>query len=303
MFDTLLYEIENGRARITLNRPEKLNAMSLKMQAELAEALWDADARTDVHCAIIKGAGRAFTAGYDLAGGDGVPVSRLQAENPDAPYRGQRSVDDDIWQLERAQRYRMAAFDMHKPVIAQVHGHCKAGGTDLALLCDIVIVADNAEIGFPAGRDLGALPNQFWLHNLGPQWTKRLLLTGDTISGQQAAEIGFALKSVPVEHLEHEVEGLADRFALIDPDILAANKRAVNMGLELMGARTLQRYAVENDARGHQAKSARAFVKHAGEVGLKQAIHDRDAPFGDGKIRVHGPEFRDEHGRLIDPED
>ena len=130
--------------------------------------------------------------------------------------------------------------------------------------------------------------------------TKRLLLTGDTISGSQAAEIGFALKAVPADLLDAEVEGLADRFALIDPDILAANKRAVNMGLELMGARTLQRYAVENDARGHQAASARAFVKHAGEVGLKQALRDRDAPFGDGRIRIHGPERRDADGRLID---
>jgi enoyl-CoA hydratase len=303
MFDTILYEIENGRARITLNRPDKLNAMNLKMQAELSEALWDADARKDVHCAIIKGAGRSFTAGYDLAGGDSVPVSRLQAENPDAPYRGYRSVDDDIWQLERAQRYRMTAFDMHKPVIAQVHGHCKAGGTDLALLCDIVIVADDAEIGFPAGRDLGALPNQFWLHNLGPQWTKRLLLTGDSISGSQAAEIGFALKAVPADLLDAEVEGLADRFALIDPDILAANKRAVNMGLELMGARTLQRYAVENDARGHLAASAKAFVKRAGDVGLKQALQERDAPFGDGRVNLHGPEQRDADGNLLNPDE
>lgn len=303
MFDTILYEIASGRARITLNRPEKLNAMSLKMQAELSEALWDADARKDVHCAIIKGAGRAFTAGYDLAGGEGVPISRMQAENPDAPYRGHRSVDDDIWQLERAQRYRMTAFDMHKPVIAQVHGHCKAGGTDLALLCDIVIVSNEAEIGFPAGRDLGALPNQLWLHNLGPQWTKRLLLTGDSISGAQAAEIGFALKSVPADLLEAEVEALADRFALIDPDILAANKRSVNMGLELMGARTLQRYAAENDARGHQAASARNFVKRAGEVGLKQALKDRDAPFGDGRLNLRQPDIRDEDDNLISDDD
>ncbi|MEM6652628.1 MAG: crotonase/enoyl-CoA hydratase family protein [Pseudomonadota bacterium] len=300
MFETILYQIENGRARITLNRPEKLNAVSLKMQAELSEALWDADARTDVHCAIIKGAGRAFTAGYDLASQENIPISRLQAMNPEAPYRGYSSVDDDIWQLERAQRYRMAAFDMHKPVIAQVHGHCMAGGTDLALLCDIVIVAEDAEIGFPAGRDLGALPNQFWLHNLGPQWSKRLLLTGDSISGAQAAEIGFALKSVPADLLEAEVEGLADRFALIDPDILAANKRAVNMGLELMGARTLQRYAAENDARGHQAASAKAFVKHARNVGLKQALQDRDTPFGDGRVRLRDPELRDENGNLVD---
>ena len=224
----------------------------------------------------------------------------VQAADPDAPYRGARSIDDDIWQLERAQRYRMAAFDMHKPVIAQVHGHCKAGGTDLALLCDMVIIAEDAEVGFPAGRDLGSLPNQLWLHNVGPQWTKRLLLTGDSVTGSEAAQIGFAMKAVPAEALEAEVEGLADRLTLVDPDILAANKRVVNMGMELMGARTLQRYATENDARGHQAASARAFVKRAGEAGLKQALKDRDAPFGDGRARVNGPERRDGQGRLTE---
>jgi enoyl-CoA hydratase len=224
----------------------------------------------------------------------------MQAADPDAPYRGARSIDDDIWQLERAQRYRMAAFDMHKPVIAQVHGHCKAGGTDLALLCDMVIIAEDAEVGFPAGRDLGSLPNQLWLHNVGPQWTKRLLLTGDSVTGSEAAQIGFAMKAVPAEALEAEVEGLADRLALVDPDILAANKRVVNMGMELMGARTLQRYATENDARGHQAASARAFVKRAGEAGLRQALKDRDAPFGDGRARVNGPERRDGQGRLTE---
>ena len=298
-FKSIIYETTDGRARITLNRPNKLNALSLQMQAEISEALWEADNDRDVHAVILRGAGRAFSAGYDLSGADGyVPVSRISRD--DGKYRGSRSVDDDIWQLERAQRYRMAIFDMHKPVIAQVHGPCIAGGTDLAMLCDIVIVADDAKIGFPAGRDLGALPNQMWLYSVGPQWTKRLVLTGDTITGKEAAQIGFAMKSVPADLLEAEVEGLATRMSHIDPDILAANKRAVNLGLELMGARTLQRLAAENDARGHQAASARAFVKRAGEAGLKTALQERDAPFGDGRACVNGPEIRDENGFLIE---
>jgi len=298
-FETILYEASGGVARITLNRPDKLNPLSLKMQAEISEALWHADNDRAVHCVIIRGAGRAFSAGYDLSGADGdVPVSRLEDE--DGKYRGGRSIDDDIWQLERQQRYRMAAFDMHKPVIAQVHGHCMAGGTDLALLCDFVIVADDAIIGFPAGRDLGALPSQMWLYNVGPQWTKRLMLTGDSITGAEAAQIGFAMKAVPVDLLEAECEGLAARMALIDADILAANKRAVNLGMELMGARTLQRLAVENDVRGHNAASAKRFVKRAGEVGLKTALRERDAPFGDGRARVNGPEIRDADGKLVE---
>ena len=142
-FDSIDYEVADGRARITLNRPEKLNALSLKLQSELNEALWEADNDTGVHCVILRGAGRAFSAGYDLTGADGnVPVSRVQSA--DNHYRGGRSIDDDAWQLERAQRYRMALFDMHKPSIAQVHGYCLAGGTDVALLCDMIICADDA---------------------------------------------------------------------------------------------------------------------------------------------------------------
>lgn len=298
MFDEIIYEVENGRARITLNRPDKLNALTLKMQAEMSEALWQADNDRAVHCVIIKGAGRGFSAGYDLSGSDSVRVSRLDAET--ANKRGGRSVDDDIWQLERAQRYRMAIFDIHKPVIAQVHGPCVAGGTDIALLCDMVIIADDAMVSFPAGRNLGALPNQMWLYNVGPQWTKRLMLTGDSITGTEAAQLGFAMKSVPADRLEAEVEGLADRMAHIDADILAANKRAVNLGMELMGARTMQRLAVENDVRGHQAASAHAFVKRVGEAGLRDALRERDAPFGDGRARVNGPETRDTDGNLIE---
>ncbi len=296
-FETLIYEIERGRARITLNRPEKRNALSYQLQSELYEALWEADNDTEVHAVILRGAGKSFCAGYDLAPspGSGPPPGEA-----DRKYRGYRGFEDDTWQLERQQRLRMAIFDMHKPVVAQVHGHCLAGGTDIALLCDMVIAADDAVFGFPPARDLGALPNNMWLYNVGPQWAKRLTLTGDTITGTEAAQINLVLKAVPPEYLEAEVEGLVDRMAKIDVELLSANKRIVNMGLELMGARTLQRIACENDARGHQTPSARGFTKLAVEKGLKEAIRERDAKFGDGRARVVGPEIRDERGFLID---
>lgn len=127
-----------------------------------------------------------------------------------------------------------------------------------------------------------------------------MTLTGDTITGAEAAQIGLVLKAVPPEHLEAEVEGLVDRMAKIDIELLSANKRIVNLGLELMGARTLQRLACENDARGHQTPSARGFTQLAVEKGLKEAIRARDAKFGDGRARVQGPEIRDERGFLID---
>lgn len=299
-FERITYEKARGRVRITLNRPDKLNALSLRLMTELSEALWEADNDTDVHCVILKGAGRAFSAGYDLSGTDnGVPASRIEDRQANR-YRGGASLDDDAWQLERAQRLRMALFDMHKPSIAQVHGFCLAGGTDVALLCDMIIAADNAVFAFPAGRDLGALPNNMWLYNIGPQWAKRLTMTGDSITGAEAQQLGLVLKAVPLEDLESEVEQLADRLALIDPDVLTVNKRIINVGLELMGARTLQRLAAENDMRGHNAQSAKDFRQKAREHGLKKALSDRDSPFGDGRARVNGPEKRDAAGRLIE---
>ncbi len=298
-FEQIIYEVVNKTAKITLNRPKKLNALTLQLQAELSEALWEADNDREVHSVIIKGAGRAFSAGYDLTGGgQKVPVSRIQSEN--RAYRGGRSIDDDAWQLERGQRYRMALFDMHKPVIAQVHGYCLAGGTDIALLCDMIIAADDAIFGFPPARDLGALPNNMWLYNVGPQWAKRLTLTGDTVTGSEAQSIGLILKSVPSEHLEQEVESLASRMSHIDPDLLSANKRIINTGLELMGARTLQRMAAENDVRGHNTKAASNYRSSVAEKGLKATLQERDAKFGDGRAKVFGPEIRDDEGRLID---
>lgn len=298
-FERIIYEVEKGRARITLNRPERLNALSLGLMEELNEALWEADNNLEVHTVILKGAGRAFSAGYDLKGGDYLaPVSRVQSE--DNSYRTGRTIDDDSWFLERAQRFRMALFDMHKPVIAQIHGYCLAGGTDIALLCDMLIAADDAIIGFPPARSMGALPNNMWLYNVGPQWAKRLTMTGDTITGKEAEVIGLVLKSVPPDLLEQEVEQLADRMAMIDIDLLSSNKRIINIGLELMGARTLQRMASEGDARAHRAESTAGFGKTAREKGLKEALIERDAKFGDGRARVRGPEIRDENGRLVD---
>jgi len=163
-----------------------------------------------------------------------------------------------------------------------------------------VICADDARLGFPPSRNLGATPSMMWLYHVGPQWAKRLLLTGDTISGAEAADLGLALKAVPADLLEGEVEGLLDRLAMIDHHLLAANKRVVNLGLELMGARTLQRLSAENDARAHLAPGTRAYYEDVKKLGLTEALKKRDAPFGDGRARVRGPERRDDKGRLID---
>lgn len=155
-YENILYEKEGGKARITLNRPEKLNALSMRLQRELNAALWEADNDAAVHVVIIRGAGRAFCAGYDLTPMHSPSRRGDRDEAYTNVYRGMASQDDDIWQLERQQRERMAIWDMHKPVIAQVHGYCLAGGTDLALLSDIVVAADDAMIGFPPVRAMGS---------------------------------------------------------------------------------------------------------------------------------------------------
>ncbi len=280
--ECLMFDVDGAIATITLNRPEKRNALSRALLRELREALLEADDLRAVRCVILKGAGKDFCAGYDVSGpaaADGYDASHYRQP-------GAISIADDTWRLERNQSDIMTLFDMHKPVIAQVHGNCVAGGTDLALCCDIVIAAREARIGFPATRAMGTPPMHLWLHNVGPQWAKRMLLTGDILSGRDAAKIGLVLKAVSGAKLEEEVRGLASRMALIDADMLAANKRIVNMGMELMGARTLQRYSAETDARSHQSAAAKEFGRVAREEGLSRAFKMRDAPFGDGMVRL-----------------
>ena len=272
-YETILYEVDAGKARITLNRPEKLNAISWKMHQELKHALLQVDRDPAVHVAIIRGAGRAFSAGYDISPPPGDLTHAATGH----------SLERDMWMMEQSLEMRMPIFDMHKPVIAQVHGYCLAGGTDIALLCDIVIAAQDASIGYPPVRALGSPVNHMWTYLAGPQWAKRLLLTGDTITGKEAAQIGLVLKAVPAADLEREVEGLAGRIALIDVDLLAAQKRIVNTALELMGARTIQRMAAERDCIARQAPVVTEFYTMAKEKGLKAALEWRDAKFADGR--------------------
>lgn len=282
-FEQIKFEQDGGTAIITLNRPERRNALSAQLQRELLAALMEADELTAVHCVVLRGAGQHFCAGADLSE---YGVGRGPG------YRGREEIDDDAWRLEQGQKVRLALFDMHKPVIAQVHGACLGVGTALMALCDMALVAEDARIGFPPVRDFGVPPENLWLYHCGPQWAKRLLLTGDSLSGTDAAAIGLALKALPLAQLEAEVMHIAGRMGLIDPHLLSANKRAVNLGLELMGARTGQRICAELDARGHKAPRARAMTAELREKGPKASFRERDAAFGKGYAAVHGPDPR-----------
>jgi len=286
--ETLLFEVEAGVARITLNRPDKRNALSGPMLRELHDALLEADDRTDVNVILLEGAGKDFCAGYDLTDSYGGNEGGRGDYDP-ALYRSRSAtLDDDIWALERQQDLTLILLDLHKPAIAKVQGNCLAGGTDLAFSCDLVLVADTARIGFPAARANGTPPTNLWLYHCGPQWAKRMLFTGDTIDGLGAARIGLALDSYPAEALDAEARALARRIACVDADILAAHKRVVNMQLELAGAKTAQRYAAELDARAHLSQGPRRlrFRQDMAELGLKEALKRRDEPFGDGKVAL-----------------
>ena len=292
--EALLFEVEAGVARITLNKPEKRNAMSPEMLEELRLALLEADDLLSVNVIVLKGAGQDFCSGYDLAGAYAGRAAEA-AQSAERVYRSSaQTFDDDCWGMERNLDRLTTLLDIHKPVIAQVHGNCVAGGADLAFLCDLVIAADDAKIGYPATRANGTPPVNLWFYHLGPQWAKRMLLTGDIISGLDAARIGLVFDSVPPAELEAEVNALAGKMAQIDAELLAVNKRAINLAFELAGGRTLQRMTTELDARGHLAQGPRRtkFKKDIAELGLKGAVKERDAPFGDGRVRVRHLEPR-----------
>jgi len=286
--ECLAFEEEaDGVAVITLNRPDKRNALSRQLLDELRLAMLEADDRRSVRCIVLRAAGPDFCAGYDLATNYNTGDAAAPPSFDPARYRTPLgSHDDDLWRLERNQADILSIFDIHKPVIAEVQGRCLAGGTDVALMCDMVIAAEDASIGFPATRGQGSPPTHAWTYLVGPQWAKRLLLTGDLVSGRDAQAIGLVLEAVPADRLHATVMALARRVALVDADVLACNKRIINLSLELMGMRTLQRLAAENDARGHHAAAARHFVRRFGEAGLRQAVRERDEPFGDSHVRL-----------------
>jgi enoyl-CoA hydratase len=262
--------------RITLDRPEQHNPLTPRCIREILRAVEDAEADADTRVVVIRGAGRSFSSGYGFIAEDTDP----------GDFAGRDVMEGDVSAMLALTAGWARVWDCAIPVIAQVHGNCLAGGTDLALHCDLVVAAEDARIGFPPVRSMGVPPTNMWLYHLGPQWTKRLLFTGDTLSGAQARDIGLVVATAPAEELDDAVLDLANRVALIARDLLVANKRVVNMGVELMGRAQLQKFAALNDAIGHRAPEALSFSERIGEVGLRQAVRERDAAFDDTDRKV-----------------
>lgn len=285
----ILFEVSDAVATITFNRPDKRNALNNRMLSEMRDALLEADDRMDVNAIVLCGAGKDFCAGYDLEQSYQGRGETTQIGDFEYRKAGQR-FDDDCFSMERVQEDALIIPAIHKPVIAKVQGNCLAGGTDIALSCDLVIMADDARIGFPATRANGSPPAHMWIYHCGPQWAKRMLFTGDKMTGSDAVKIGLALESWPADELDAAVDALAHRIAAVDQELLSAHKRIVNLALEQMGSETIQRLAVEVDSRAHLATGPRRlrFKSDMKEHGLKEALKNRDAPFGDGFVRVRG---------------
>jgi enoyl-CoA hydratase len=266
-YSTIRVERLGRVERITLNRPEKRNALSFELQDELVGAIVSAERSNDVRCVVIRGAGPAFCAGYD--------ITPRSADSHRAPM----TVEEDVALVRDIADRWAHLWNCRIPVIAQVHGYCVAGGTDLALHCDLVVAAEDARIGFPPVRAQGGPPTHMWIYNAGPQWTKRLLLTGDFISGTKAAEVGLALEAVPAGELDDHVLALATRIAAIGKGLLAHNKRIVNLGVELMGRSQLQVMAGIHDVLGHLTPEAAEFNERIRDEGVRAAVAERDAAF------------------------
>ncbi len=263
--------------RLTLNRPRFHNPLTPRCIRELLAGVDEAARDREVRVVVIRGSGPSFSSGYGILPED--------IEPGDA--NGGSGIEGDVTAMLDLVAGWARLWDCPIPVIAEVQGRCLAGGTDLALHCDIIVAASDAELGFPPVRSMGVPPTNMWLYHLGPQWTKRLLFTGDTMSGEEAASVGLAQAAVPPSELDSYVSTLAERIALVGRDLLVANKRVVNQGVELMGRSQLQSFAALNDAVAHRSSEARAFGQRAAEVGLRQAVRERDAPFEEDSPGPH----------------
>lgn len=287
-FETLLYgkDPRNPRiARITLNRPERLNAISPAMPGEIRRAVQLANDDDEVHVIVVQGAGRAFCAGYDMKESAERPAAHewLQSEMPWDPmvdYKWMKRATDDIMSLWRSD----------KPTICRVQRYAVAGGSDIALACDLLVMETGARIGYMPARVWGCPTTALWLYRVGMQRAKRLLLTGDTIDGATAKQWGLAIDAVEPHELDAAVDTLADRIAGVPRGQLMMQKLAINQAYENMGLATTQMIATVFDGITRHDPEGMWFRAHAVRHGLHSAVEWRDSgrpiPEGDEARRL-----------------
>jgi enoyl-CoA hydratase/carnithine racemase len=260
--------------RITMNRPEKRNSLIHPLRGAILETLREHDADPEVSVTIIRGAGTSFSAGYDLGGGNA---------GYEMPYY--TPGGEGAWPRHVTEGW-MSIWDLAKPVIAQIHGYCLAGASELATGCDLVYMAEDAQMGYPAVR-FGVPDMHFHPWFLGMRKAMEMMLTGDSVSGIEAAERGWANAAFPADELDERVLDVAKRIALVPIELLQLNKRVVHRQMDVMGLRAGIRAGTELCALGTHAGAMRQFVTAAREKGLTKALQDRDAPFGDYRTTTH----------------
>lgn len=270
-FNTLLYEVADRVATITLNRPERLNAINDELPRELRLAVEAADADPGVHVIVLQGAGKGFCGGYDLqhyAERTGeIPGSQEMPWDPTLDYRMMARNTEDFMSLWRC----------HTPTICRIHGAAAAGGSDIALCCDLIVMAEDARIGYPPARVWGIPTTMMWVYRLGVEQAKRMLFTGDLVSGVEAARMGLVLKAVPEVELDAEVQALCDRIKGVPRNQLMMSKLAVNQAYESMGMSNTQMLANFFDGIARHSPEGMWFRERAQEVGFKQAVTERDS--------------------------
>lgn len=277
------YEERDCLAIVTLDRPDKLNTLNEAMIAGIAESIHRAAASVDVRAVILRGSGRAFTAGYDLDFGARDPAFRTYGYG--APRVEMRDgawdpVDDYMMMRHNAQRF-MRIWECPKPVIAEIQGWCVGGGTDLALCCDLLFMAESAHIGYPPSRIFGTPTTMLWVYRVGLEHAKEFLLSGDAIDADTAHRIGLVSKVFPDDELSARTEAYAERFQHIPANQLALNKLLINQAFENMGLRTSQMLGTFFDGMARHTEEAQRWVEGILVDGFRETIRKRDAPFGD----------------------
>lgn len=292
---TISYEQAGRVARITLDRPERGNGITLEMPRELAACVERANLDPEVHVIALAGNGSGFCGGYDLvqsAEGMGADAFGDETAPPGAPTQpetiaanhdpaGQWDPVTDFQMMWRNVRGFMSLFWSEKPVVCKVHGYCVAGGTDMALCSDLLVVEDRAKIGYPPARVWGVPTTALWAHRIGPARAKRLLLTGDSIDGRTAVEWGLAAEAAPADELDERFEALVGRIARLPVNQLVMHKLLVNQALYAQGLHATQLLGTFFDGVARHTPEGFAFQRRAAEAGFKQAVRERDEPFGD----------------------
>lgn len=291
---TLTYETTGRIARITLNRPERGNGITLEMPAEIAACVERANLDPSVHVIALAGNGKGFCGGYDLVlaaeqefsvdtsanAPEGSPLDpRVQLANHDPDGAWDPMVDYAM--MSRNVRGFMSLFFSEKPVVCKVHRFCVAGGTDMALCSDLLVIEDKATIGYPPARVWGVPTTALWVQRIGPERAKRLLFTGDSITGKQAVEWGLAIEAPTADKLDERFEYLLGRIARMPVNQLTMMKLMINQTLMAQGLYQSQLMGTIFDGIARHTKEGYEFQRRAAEAGFKAAVRDRDEPFGE----------------------